>query len=453
MAPFFAWPMLWLTLPALVWLIDGASSEPPPTRWRPRASPPPRSAGGSASAISWPACSGSARRSWSRRRSSPGSCRLRSRCCRRGLALFYAAATGIAARFWRPGPSRVAGAGACALGHGVAARARPHGLSLERARLRADLSPAADAERRRPRHLRADADRRPRLRPAGGPVERGARPDAPAAARASPRLPSPWCRWPSWRSRPGPPDAGAAGVGAGRQDPHRAAERAAAREVAAGEPAAHLPRSPGSCRRPTPPASVDDLAGITHVVWPEAAMPFMPLDHPDVRAAIGRLLPPATPPHHRRAARGAGAAGHAAAVAHLQQPARVRRGRVAGRRSTTRSTSCRSASTCRCSRCSRRSGCEQLTRLRGGFDNGVMPRPLLRVPGLPAAAPLICYEAIFPRAIVQGAERPGAHAQSSPTTAGSAIRRARASTCTRRACARWRRVCRSCAPPTTAFPR
>ena len=29
------------------------------------------------------------------------------------------------------------------------------------------------------------------------------------------------------------------------------------------------------------------------------------------------------------------------------------------------------------------------------------------MPGLPPLGPLICYEAIFPRAIVQGAERPG----------------------------------------------
>ena len=27
MAPFFAWPVLWITLPALVWLIDGAASD------------------------------------------------------------------------------------------------------------------------------------------------------------------------------------------------------------------------------------------------------------------------------------------------------------------------------------------------------------------------------------------------------------------------------------------
>ena len=32
------------------------------------------------------------------------------------------------------------------------------------------------------------------------------------------------------------------------------------------------------------------------------------------------------------------------------------------------------------------------------------PRPLLHVPRLPPAAPLICYEAIFPGTVVQGAE-------------------------------------------------
>ena len=52
-------------------------------------------------------------------------------------------------------------------------------------------------------------------------------------------------------------------------------------------------------------------------------------------------------------------------------------------------------------------GLRQLVRMRGGFDSGTMPRPLLHVPGLPPFTPLICYEVIFPRAIVQGAERPG----------------------------------------------
>jgi apolipoprotein N-acyltransferase len=38
----------------------------------------------------------------------------------------------------------------------------------------------------------------------------------------------------------------------------------------------------------------DDLAGITHLVWPEAAMPFLPLEHPEAIAAIGELLPNGT---------------------------------------------------------------------------------------------------------------------------------------------------------------
>ena len=39
---------------------------------------------------------------------------------------------------------------------------------------------------------------------------------------------------------------------------------------------------------------------------------------------------------------------------------------------------------------------------RGGFSAGVEPRPLLDIPGLPAGVvPLICYEAIFPGAVVQ----------------------------------------------------
>jgi apolipoprotein N-acyltransferase len=45
--------------------------------------------------------------------------------------------------------------------------------------------------------------------------------------------------------------------------------------------------------------------------------------------------------------------------------------------------------------------------MRGGFDSGVRPRPLLHLAGLPPIGPLVCYEAIFPGAIVQGAERPG----------------------------------------------
>jgi apolipoprotein N-acyltransferase len=52
-------------------------------------------------------------------------------------------------------------------------------------------------------------------------------------------------------------------------------------------------------------------------------------------------------------------------------------------------------------------GLEQLSRMRGGFSAGPTPRPLLHVPGLPPLGVLICYEAVFPAAVVQGDERPG----------------------------------------------
>ncbi len=50
-------------------------------------------------------------------------------------------------------------------------------------------------------------------------------------------------------------------------------------------------------------------------------------------------------------------------------------------------------------------GLQQLTRVRGGFSAGEVLRPL-HVPGLPPAAPLICYEVIFPGAVMPQGPRP-----------------------------------------------
>jgi apolipoprotein N-acyltransferase len=51
-------------------------------------------------------------------------------------------------------------------------------------------------------------------------------------------------------------------------------------------------------------------------------------------------------------------------------------------------------------------GFEQLTRVRGGFIPGTV-RHALAVPGVPSALPLICYEAIFPGEVAGRNERPG----------------------------------------------
>src|SRR5690606_15396352 len=38
----------------------------------------------------------------------------------------------------------------------------------------------------------------------------------------------------------------------------------------------------------------DNLRGVTHVLWPEVAMPFPTLEHPEALAAIGEMLPEGT---------------------------------------------------------------------------------------------------------------------------------------------------------------
>ncbi|MBO0742009.1 MAG: apolipoprotein N-acyltransferase, partial [Hyphomicrobiaceae bacterium] len=133
-----------------------------------------------------------------------------------------------------------------------------------------------------------------------------------------------------------------------------------------------------------PSGNMDDLAGVTHVVWPEAAMPFLPLEHPEARASIARALPqgtflitgalraePAPPgaPRPRRFFNSIlvfGAQG--ALVASYDKAHLVPFGEYLPLQPLLEAI-----------------GLRQLTRLRGGFDVGPSPRPLLNVPNLPPA--------------------------------------------------------------------
>jgi apolipoprotein N-acyltransferase len=155
-----------------------------------------------------------------------------------------------------------------------------------------------------------------------------------------------------------------------------------------------------------PAGNRDNLADITHVIWPEAAMPFLPLDHPDVLASIGRALPqgtflitgalraepaPAGAPRPRRVFNSILAFGdQGSLLSRYDKTHLVPFGEYLPLQPLLEAI-----------------GLRQLTRLRGGFDVGATPRPLLQVPRLPPAAPLICYEAIFPAALVAGNQRPG----------------------------------------------
>jgi apolipoprotein N-acyltransferase len=149
---------------------------------------------------------------------------------------------------------------------------------------------------------------------------------------------------------------------------------------------------------------VDDAAGIALIVWPEAAMPFLPLNAPAALAAIGRILPdgtylaagalriedPSVPGARRRIFNSIMVFGNGGSLVSLYDKIHlVPFGEYLPLQSTLEAM-----------------GLEQLTRIRGGFDIGETPRPVLHVPGLPSIGPLICYEAIFPGAVVQAGERP-----------------------------------------------
>lgn len=159
-----------------------------------------------------------------------------------------------------------------------------------------------------------------------------------------------------------------------------------------------------------PNGTRDDLAGITHVIWPEAAMPFFPLESeralseiaammPDGRTlitgAIRRDLPPgeATQQELYRA--------HvfnsilvfddaARPIATYDKIHLVPFGEYLPADGVLSAI-----------------GLKKLTHGRGAFTPGTEPRQLMSIPGLPPVLGLVCYEVLFPNEVVQSSERPG----------------------------------------------
>lgn len=156
-----------------------------------------------------------------------------------------------------------------------------------------------------------------------------------------------------------------------------------------------------------PSGERDGMAGISHVVWPEAAMPFLPLEYPAALQAIGRILPPGA-----QVIAGALRADYAGEGASLRRVAIFNSLMVFGNEGQVVTQYDKihlvpGGEYLPLQGLLEAIGLQQLTRMRGGFNSGPRPRPVLAIPGLPPATPLICYEAIFPAAVVQGAARPG----------------------------------------------
>lgn len=405
MAPFFVWPVLFLTLPVLVWRLDGAVCAPrPDPGWR--AAPATRAAlagwwfgfGYFLAGLFW---IGEAFLVEAEKFAAlmPFAVLMMPA----GLALFWAAASAVAVSIWRPGLSRVvvlaaALAGAEWLrGHILsgfpwnvvgyaltyplvlmqsAALLGIYGLTIIAvAVLAAPLVALVDGVRQSDR----SEARRAVLIGLAGPAlalaalvgygaHRLAIPDPPATATRVRIVQPSVLQREKWRPE----------------------NQRAIFDL-------HLALS-----RQAPDGTVDGARGIDLIVWPEAAMPFVPLASPQALEEIGRMLPAgavllsgalrvADTPSGRRNVYNSliafGAGGKPIAIydkIHL-----VPFGEYLPMQGTLEAI-----------------GLEQLSRLRGGFSAGPAPRPLMRLGGLPVLAPLVCYEAIFPGALVQGAVRP-----------------------------------------------
>jgi len=140
---------------------------------------------------------------------------------------------------------------------------------------------------------------------------------------------------------------------------------------------------------------------VTHVVWPEAAVPFPLEESPEAQADIAAVLGPntvlltGTPRLARRASE--------ADVDVFNSMSIVTRGAIAA--SYDKAHLVPFGEYLPMQRLLERLGLEQLAGNLGSFARGPGPRTLA-VPGAPPVGPLICYEIIFPNAAVDRAERP-----------------------------------------------
>ncbi len=156
--------------------------------------------------------------------------------------------------------------------------------------------------------------------------------------------------------------------------------------------------------RKSPDGRIDDLAGITHVVWPEAAMPFGPLHNQQALDAIAELLPDGV--HLIAGVLRRGDQRVQPGAVHNSLVALDTTGKLVALYDKTHLVpfgeylpfpSVLEAI-----------GLQNLVRQRGGFAAGPTPKPPFSVPGLPPMAAVICYEAIFPGEIAPTGGRTGA---------------------------------------------
>ena len=152
----------------------------------------------------------------------------------------------------------------------------------------------------------------------------------------------------------------------------------------------------------------DVLSGVTHVIWPESSFPFLVLRSRETLSAIADLLPEKTT--------------LLVGALRMDDAAEPDVGGKAGSRRKIYNSLLAIDTNGRTlsiydkmhlvpfgeylpfQNLLEAIGFEQLTRLKGGFARGKGPR-ILSIPGLPATVPLICYEIIFSGNVVTEGEQ------------------------------------------------
>ena len=154
-----------------------------------------------------------------------------------------------------------------------------------------------------------------------------------------------------------------------------------------------------------PDGTIDNAVGIDVIVWPEAAMPFVPLSQPVALEAIGTLLPPGTQ--------------LASGALRVESDARSDARKVfnsllvfdGGSTAQLAATYDKMhlvpfGEYLPAQRLLEAIGLQQITRERGGFSAGKGERQTITLRKLGKVLPLVCYEVVFPIAPSALAERP-----------------------------------------------
>ena len=162
-----------------------------------------------------------------------------------------------------------------------------------------------------------------------------------------------------------------------------------------------------------PDGHIDNAVGINLIIWPEAAMPFVPLAQPVALQAIGTMLPPGTQLAsgalrvETDAQNGARKVYNSLLVFKSQPNAfgdNDSRGALAA--SYDKIHLVPFGEYLPMQTLLELLGLQQITRERGGFTAGSGPRKSMSLPNFGQVLPLICYEAIFPMTLFKPGERP-----------------------------------------------